>query len=168
MAGILKAQDLVTNKLPEINYHYNCIISAIPKQWKYFIKHRINQTHHTKDKYYIINLGKSIMDASNKDIYNKLSFTNNVPTAQNKWVEYFPFLEAANWCKLYKLPQQCTHETKLQSFQYTILQRFVGCSYNLFLWKLRESPNWAVCEEVDSIEHMFFFGVVKLLVFGNS
>ena len=55
---------------------------------------------------------------SNKDIYNSLTCNMSTPPAQNKWVEYYFFMDKFNWTKIYLLPAKVTNELKLQSLQF--------------------------------------------------
>ena len=35
----------------------------------------------------------NISKLKNKNIYESLTFSHTIPTSENKWVEYYPFLE---------------------------------------------------------------------------
>ena len=63
------------------------------------------------------------------------------PTSQNKWEEYYPFLDTINWKSFYLLPGKIIRATYLLSLQYKILHRVYNCRHKLFLWKIIESPN---------------------------
>ena len=68
----------------------NSLLSAIPSSWK----------------------------LTNKQIYKTLSFSKAIPSAENKWVEYYPFLETINWSDIYSLCSLVTTNSKLRSLQY--------------------------------------------------
>ena len=41
----------------------------------------------------ISHLKMNISKLKNKNIYESLTSSHTIPTAENKWVEYYPFLE---------------------------------------------------------------------------
>ena len=41
--------------------------------------------------------------------------------------------------------------------QYSILHRFIGCNYNLNLWKIKDSPTCATCSQLDTLEHFVYY-----------
>ena len=90
----------------------------------------------------------------NKDAFKYLLDSNiTIPKRPNKWIEYFPFLEAANWIKIYRLPYYIRCDTYIQSLQYKLLHRYINCNENLYEWIIKESPNCMNCGLIDSIEH---------------
>ena len=100
---------------------------------------------------------KNIAKVNSKQVYmHKIKLTNKTPASQNKWVEYYPFLEAINWKKIYLLPFQIARSTLLITFQFKIIHRIFNCHYNLFNWKILDSPECSVCTKIDNIEHFFF------------
>ena len=107
-------------------------------------------------KYHIPLLKKGIKNLKTKEIYGLLSYSNKYPTAVDKWIEYYPFLETFNWSIIFHLPSVICKEPRLQSLQYKILNRIISCNYNLHIWKIKPSPNCEDCEVPDTIEHYFF------------
>ena len=75
------------------------------------------------------------------------------PTAQEMWVNIFPFLENLEWDKIYLLPYKITSEPFLQSLQYKILNRILNCNERLFKWQISESHICSYCEHIDTLEH---------------
>ena len=101
---------------------------------------------------------KNIAKVNSKQVYmHKIKLMNKTPASQNKWVEYYPFLEAINWKKIYLLPFQIARSTLLITFQFKIIHRIFNCNYNLFNWKILDSPECSVCTKIDNIEHFFFY-----------
>ena len=45
----------------------------------------------------------------------------NIPNSQDKWIENYPFLEVANWTKIYKLPFKICSDTYTHTLQYKML-----------------------------------------------
>ena len=50
----------------------------------------------------------------------------------------------------------CLRETKLQSFQYKIIQRIINCNKKLFDMTIKNSPICTYCDQTDDIGHLFF------------
>ena len=94
---------------------------------------------------------------TNKNIYETLTFSKATPSAENKWVEYYPFLDTINWSNIYSLCSTVTTNSKLRSLQYSIIHRIFSCKYNLYLWNITETSECWYCNETDTIEHYFFY-----------
>ena len=65
----------------------------------------------------ISHLKMKISKLKNKNIYESLTYCHTIPTAENKWVEYDPFLENLDWSIVYSLPSKITKYLKLHSIQ---------------------------------------------------
>ena len=101
---------------------------------------------------------KKYSQINSKQVYmHKIKLMNKTPASQNKWVEYYPFLEAINWKKIYLLPFQIARSTLLITFQFKIIHRIFNCNYNLFNWKILDSPECSVCTKIDNIDNFFFY-----------
>ena len=57
--------------------------------------------------------------------------------------------------------------TKLQSFQYRILNRVIACNHWLFNIKIKDSPNCDTCKIDDTLHHVFI-ECVRVKPFWNS
>ena len=68
-----------------------------------------------------------------------------MPVSQNKWVEFYPFLEGVDWKNIYLLPSKTVIDTYLVTLQFKILHRVYACNYKLFQWKIKDSPECFVC-----------------------
>ena len=77
------------------------------------------------------------------------------PTCINKWQEFYPSLINCDWDIIYTLPFHSTRETKLQSFQYKIINRIIECNKKLHDMKIKPKPTCSYCPEVDTIDHFF-------------
>ena len=62
-----------------------------------------------------------------------------------------------DWKQIYHRTFKITRETYLQSFQYKILNRITNCNDKLYKWKIKPNNKCDECEEVDSIEHHFYY-----------
>ena len=138
--------------------------------WKIEIKDNTSLDF-TPSSWEILHLKLNVEKLSNKDIYNSLTCNISTQPAQNKWVEYYPFMDKFNWSKIYLLPAKVTNDLKLQTLQFSIIHRYTVCNYNLKLWNVIKSPMCQNCNLTDSIEHFFSFcdcvqnlwNVVKIL-----
>ena len=142
---------------------YNSIRSAIPINWKKTIKEisimhvadiRLNDEPQIK----INNILKPLSKCTNKNIYHKL-LCNQIkpPTAVDKWINTYPFLEKEDWSPIFKRTFEVTKEPYLQSFQYKILNRILNTNENLFKWKIHNSNECRLCGEIDGVEHHLFY-----------
>ena len=142
---------------------YNSIRSAIPINWKKTIKDisimhvadiRLNDEPQIK----INNILKPLSKCTNKNIYHKL-LCNQIkpPTAVDKWINTYPFLEKEDWSPIFKRTFEVTKEPYLQSFQYKILNRILNTNENLFKWKIHNSNECRLCGEIDGVEHHLFY-----------
>ena len=82
--------------------------------------------------------------------------TFEVSVSQNKWVEFYPFLECVDWNNIYLLPPKTVIDSNLITLQFKILHRVYACNYKLLQWKIKGSAEWFVCQQIDNIEHYFF------------
>ena len=143
---------------------YNSLRSAIPADWKKMIKDTSKKTNVCKTRLNnepFIKIYKSLKPLSkctNKLIYNKLLCNQTKPpTAIEKWINMFPFLETEDWTPIFKRAFDITKEPYLQSFQYKILNRILNTNENLHKWKILNSSECKFCGEVDVIEHHLFY-----------
>ena len=179
-AGIIHVKDLInqtnfnvkSKERLEIDYNihipvmkYNMLVSAIPKSWFSLI--HLNSNHENAGVCEKIwsNCLNNLETVSNKKIYNSLIEMKCItPASQNKWIEYYPFLESASWSDIYSQPFKIVRDTFTQTVQYKILHRIYNCNYNLFLWKIKEEPKCDYCSDIDTIEHYFFNCASTLLL----
>ena len=96
-----------------------------------------------------------------------VSMVTQPPTALRKRKELYNV--TLNWSNLFTIPLKCCEETKLQSFQYKILNRYFPCQYTLSIWFEDESPMCQHCyeNEEDTIEH-YFYQCTDVFMFWNS
>ena len=65
------------------------------------------------------------------------------------------------------MPFKVCKETQLQTFQYKIVHRIVGCNHWLYNIKVKGSPDCELCNEDDTIIH-YFIGCNGLEQFWES
>lgn len=143
---------------------YNSLISAIPREWK--------TTVFLKEKSFIRAVGETdalVPLLPFKDTFlSILGFTNKLfsrllverefvqPTALAKWTSIHPELSNANWRQIFTHPYVIVKSTKIQSFQYKILNRIFVCGTNLFRWKLVDTELCSACVVPETLEHYFY------------
>ena len=139
---------------------YNCLSSAIPKSWKKKLKYqKVDCFERWPDEIYIKIINKYVVlnKVRNKQIYEELiRKVIKPPTAVEPWIETYPFLENHDWSQTFLLPFKVLQEPYLQCFQYKIVHRLLNCNYNLYKWNIKNSPNCASCNCVDTIQHHLF------------
>ena len=86
-----------------------------------------------------------------------ISYTNQAPTSESTWIEYYPFLEKADWQSIYTLVSKLTKHSLFATFQFKILHRIFSCNYKLFLWGIKSSPACSTCGLTDNLEHFFYY-----------
>ena len=120
--------------------------NSIPIKWRKTLK---DDKHKRKDRPYskdilikVKNRMQDIQYIITKDIYWELvnKKSGKIP-AQQKWEELH---DVENWENIYKISYRCTRSTKLQTFQYKILNRqycvysnvmYTIVNYMSFMWK---------------------------------
>ena len=140
---------------------YNSLISAIPRNWKKQIKSNSN-VKFVKSNPLCIKL-ENKLTLLTKEIrcktvcteYIKIKTKDVHTPATHKWEELYPDYHF-DWREIYCLPYKICRETKLQSFQYQVINRYIACNYSLFKWGKADSPLCADCNTIEDIEHLFF------------
>ena len=140
---------------------YYGLTKAIPKHWLTLIKPKniLEQNNLTREQLtFTINKRiKPLFKIQSQDIYWELiSDKVEQPSALNVWLDLFPFLESINWDEIFERIFLITNEPALQSFQYKVINRIINCKYNLFKWKITNSPLCTYCSTVDTIDHHLF------------
>ena len=82
----------------------------------------------------------------------------SIPDSQNKLKENYPFSENINWTNVDQLPFKILLDTYITTFQYKILHRVFASNYKLYIWKIKESPEFCFCSNFsDNLEHFFYY-----------
>jgi hypothetical protein len=160
---LLKDEDLKNKYGIEFSFlEYFGLRQAIPYQWKQILRENNNvetlNTNHSAVEIYT--------NSSTKKMYWELLNHPQEIIQQIKWLELFQ-LENSKWQTICVLPFKCTYETRLQSFQFSILYKFVPYKKKLHLMGLVESYNCDYCTEIDSIMHRFVECPVVKAFWGN-
>ena len=138
---------------------YNGLMQAVTNTWKRLM---LDERHLEKSKDcepFIIVSDKRIDLVSVESYMLYWHFVNKImkpPTSIDKWVSEFIFLNDQDFSNFYELPYKILRDTKIQTFQYTILHKIFPCGAALHTWKLTENSNCTHCAEHDSLSHFFF------------
>ena len=101
---------------------------------------------------------KSLVTCKTREIYQCLIKRKaQQPTAVQRWEAQYPEISNDDWKNIYTRAFKAVRETKIQTFQYKILHRIINCNKKLFDMKIKDSPVCSFCNNVDSIEHFFFY-----------
>ncbi len=87
--------------------------------------------------------------------------------AVQKWPDHYPIFKEASanvWLRIVKLPFQTVRDTKIQTFQYRIIQNIIRCNMWLHNIKVKNSPVCDYSNNADDLLH-FFIRCLKVATF---
>ena len=139
-------------------FSYNIIVSAIPQSWKAKIKGCMeNVGIDNSNTIQIKGKSSNLVKVNSKSVYwELLSSKTKLPTSIELWIDLFPFMEAAPWNIIFKSIHNTLLPPYMQTFQYKIVNRILNCRYNLYKWKLKDTPFCIYCKHFDTLEHHLF------------
>ena len=141
--------------------NYNIICSAIPNSWLRKLTNlsgniKIQNEVTIRIKHRLMNLS----NVNNKALYWEIIGNNKrEPTALNTWIDLFPFLDSTPWNMIFKSVHKKILQPYFQTFQYKIVHRTLNCNYNLYKWKIKETPFCTYCDHIDTLEHHLYLCV---------
>jgi len=135
---------------------YNSMISAIPREWRKYMKENVNNhVKNNENKYESITKLKQTLVS--KHAYRELIDRNfEGVKLDKKWAQYFNTanLDKSLW---FKHINNITIDNVLRSFQFKVLHRIIYFNDKLFLFKVSNETSCDFCNETsDSIEHRFW------------
>ena len=146
---------------------------AIPIEWREKLSTQPTLVHNycTEPKLFMPaqNISKRFIEFTSRELYDKMLRKNNIrhiPTCKVKWEENFTS-NILNWKTIYCNAFKSCRSTKLQSFQYKIINRMIACNHWLFNIKIKDSPNCDSCKIDDTLTH-FFIECANVKPFWNS
>ena len=171
--GIVKIKDIVDNNgnfknTTELENEsgiqidimmYNGLKSAIPKAWLKKVKN--NQNVNVLDNQNVLtvkinNSSKDVCELECRELYWEYVSKQAVsPTCIAKWEEIYYFVDF-DWEHLFCLPYTVARETKLQSLQYQIVNRYIPTQQFLQMCKKSDTDKCIFCNKIDDIEHYFY------------
>ena len=139
---------------------YNSLVNAIPQKWKNVLKTQNIHDHLISSKEHIHvktdKFDKPIEKICNKDLYNLFVKPSSPRTLKctEKWESEFG--KTLEWKKYFTVAKIET-KAKIQSFQYAIIHQIFPCNLYLSKWKDNWSANCIRCNEIDTINHYFYY-----------
>ena len=140
----------------QINFlRFLSITSAIPRLWKNLLRDTANTNIEIVDRDVapLIDLGDkqvSLEKMRVKDYY-WLGRETVKPTAVAKWES--KGFAPDSWSDIFNIPYSCTRSTKLQSFQYQIIHRYIPTRKFLSVRRIVDDSSCNRCNDVDTITH---------------
>ncbi len=117
--------------------------------------HPIDRPDETNPCIFVNNQKQSVNQLKCKQFYSVfIEKIFNKPSCIYGWMQSFTVPEE-DWKFYFKIPFETTSETKLQSFQYKIINRIFACNAQLFKWKIKPSSLCQHCGVQDDIIHYF-------------
>ena len=137
---------------------YFGIISSMPFAWKEAIR-QDGSGMRAEDREKVICIkyrDKEIplTEIKTKQIYSLVNKTTVTPTAFDRWEK--DGLGQACCSKVMQMPYKCTKSTKLQTFQFQLVHRFIPTNKFLYVRRIANSPSCQHCGSDDTIIHYFF------------
>lgn len=137
---------------------YLGIISAIPRRWKEMVRQYGGCPMDVSERNGVPYMRQNnkripITTISTRQLYNTIK-PDVIPTATQRW-EY-QGLVPDNWAEVFYIPYSCTASTKLQSFQYQLLHRYLPTRKFLHVRGLVDSANCLRCVSADTLVHYLF------------
>ena len=123
---------------------YNTLLSAIPTDWKAKLI-KGEETNLQGKKFQIQHLRIDLQKLWTKIIYQNLAYRKHIPTAENKWFQYYPFLETNNSSSVHSLPSVITSDLKLQSFQNSTTHHYFTCNSKMVLCAVTLDMSFVQC-----------------------
>ena len=146
---------------------------AIPLEWRVKLGSHptMADSSSTEPKLFLAlqNKFKPLKEYSSRELYILMLRRENdrhVPSSKVKWEEIYT-ASNLNWKAIYYNAFKICRSTKLQSFQYKILNRIIACNHWLFNIRIKNSPNCDTCKIDDSLLH-FFIDCKEVKSFWNS
>ena len=138
---------------------YNGLKSAIPKAWLKKLKN--NPQINVLDKQNVLtikinNFDKDLPEVKCRDLYWEYVSKKAVsPTCTAKWEELYYFVDF-NWEQIFCLPYIVARETKFQSLQYQIVNRYIPTKQFLKICNKSDTDECVHCHKIDDLEHYFY------------
>ena len=169
-AGIIRIGNIIDNNgtylnREQIQQKYGITVNflellqirqSLPFEWRRIIEQSKNISN-IDEPWFSYN-GKllPISKANSKTAYIFFRDTNEkIPSCNRKWLEQFPHLNEKSLSDNFKRIFLMTKETKLQSFQYKVLHRYIQCRKKLHEMTIVDNPNCEHCGASDTIIHFF-------------
>ena len=141
-----------------------CIISAIPGQWKQHIRHNFTQqifidSNANKNLYLkSINKDITITKTSSKELYwHFISKTKTNPSCIVRWRKEFIFLKDDEWSEIFKKNNKITKNIKIQMLNYKIIHKNYASKHIVAKFDRNINPMCTTCNTPQDISHTFIY-----------
>ena len=135
------------------------IRQRIPLTWRRLLTRHENQCANydvVDDVYVRIKKKLPISQSETKLIYQYfIDEKSQPPVCIGKMTKIYPDIKNEEWNEIFKHTFLITRETKLQTFQYKIIHRIINCNKKLYDMKIKTTPTYSYCDEMDDIIHFF-------------
>ena len=166
-AGKPKLWEELRNKFnlqDQLQFIYNQIIHSIRKSWKDAflansenIENLVFEGHHLIKNHQIYCLNK----LSSKEIYSILiESTDSKPSSQMYYKNIFQNSNL-DWKTIYMLPRIVTKDSRLQVFQYKLLNNVLYLNKMLFKFGKIDSPLCPFCKMIEETPLHLFYNCIK-------
>lgn len=137
--------------------HFYSLKIVIKKQWKDLMKPPTAELN-TRHPLILYNRQLHPLEQlSSKKICSALVMkVFKEPTAKAAWERHGYVINDTEWSDIYYRHFNCTRETKIQSFQYKLINRHLPCNDIVSKWNSEVSPDCLDCHNRDTIEHFLF------------
>lgn len=171
-AGILKISDIVKDQelmsLKEIEFllhkkyaslfnEYHIVINAIPKVWRNrLIKQPINLTY-SEDKSLMNTVLKSKDTKKKSKFFYTMILEQSItqPKVEDNWEIFLNTPRKIDWKGIWTFNLQAIKENKIAEFNFKFLHNLIPHRYNLYKWKLSNSPLCLFDSELHDNIHLF-------------
>jgi hypothetical protein len=139
---------------------YCSIKTAIPYKWKQLLKNDDNVVSNHTVGAINIEMGDDIVDlktCNNKSLYWQIlnKHNNSTPASKSYWMRTYD-VNTDDMSLIYLIPFKAVRDTKIQSFQYKILNHIYACRLKLCHWRIKETDTCTYCDNPDNLEHHFY------------
>ena len=149
--AILENEYGITMDDMKYNQITSCLLSKISKLPKIRIDYPQNKKILEKC---LVDISKVKSAEVNAYLNRSLASNSN---SQDKWIEFYPFLEGIDWKNIYQLPYKILLDSYLIILQYKIMHRVFTCNLNLHKWGIKPTPDCILCGQIDNLEHYFYY-----------
>ena len=153
--GTLLPCDAACQKYNLTKMQWNCIVSAMPKEWKNSLQNETNMIKEEDTLYFKFIQQKKCTSF----YYRKLNSQNNpLEKLYERWDrDENTFFNMDEFILAFQYLEKLTNLSKLRSFQYKMLYKSIILNDKLKLWKIQESEVCTLLKETNSIETLYHF-----------
>ena len=163
---MLTFSDTVQKGIPDnMCFRWIQLVSALPSEWRKTVNRTLSkndtQVPNTATSKYHCKVRNKVLPVQSltcKSIYSALADRiRAVPTSLTYFKGHLNIQEDINWKDIFTLPRKTMVESKMQNFQYQILNSIFFLNNKLLKTKLAVSPLCSICKEANETPlHLYF------------